>query len=217
MTYLLTRGGQQYGPYEPSALQQMLAAGQVSQADLVWTEGMAAWEPISRVLPQSTPAPQQPVVVPAAGAGPIPSSMHWVVVLLLGAVTLGIFTLVWAFVEAGFVKKISPQRNGRTLLFLIFWIELIYMVVALLTTFFMHGSSDVPMPILGAVLFPLVSILAIVAIFRMRRGLLDYYNSVEPIQLRLSGAMTFFFSVYYFQHHLRRIAIWKTTGQLAPQ
>jgi hypothetical protein len=200
----------------------MLAAGQVSEADLIWTEGMAAWAPISQVLRPSMPVPLQPVAaapapVQAPGAGPIPSSMHWVVVLLLGAVTLGIFTLVWAFVEAGFVKKISPQRNGRTLLFAILWIELIYMVVVVLTTFFMHGSSDVPMPVLGAVLFPLVTILALVAIFRMRRGLLDHYNSVEPIQLRLSGAMTFFFSVYYFQHHLRRIAIWKKTGQIAPQ
>ena len=143
--------------------------------------------------------------------------MHWVVVLLLGGITLGIFVIVWAFKQAGFVKKISPQINGRALLFAVLWIELIFVVITILTTFFMHGASDVPMPILGAVLSPLVSVLAIVAVFRMRRGLLNYYNTVEPIQLRLSGAMTFFFSVYYFQHHLSRIAHWKKTGQLVPQ
>jgi hypothetical protein len=62
----------------------------------------------------------------------------------------------------------------------------------------------------------MVSLMAVSAFFQMRRGLLDYYNSTEPIRLRLSAAMTFFFSIYYLQYHLRRIAIWKKTGQLIP-
>jgi hypothetical protein len=72
------------------------------------------------------------------------------------------------------------------------------------------------MSLLASLFAIAVSIMAITAFFRMRRGLLDYYNSVEPIGLKLSGAMTFFFSIYYLQYHLTRIANWKKTGQLIP-
>jgi hypothetical protein len=51
----------------------------------------------------------------------------------------------------------------------------------------------------------------------MRSSIENYYNTVEPINLRLSGVMTFFFAVYYFQHHFSRIANWKRTGYLQPQ
>jgi hypothetical protein len=57
----------------------------------------------------------------------------------------------------------------------------------------------------------------IVAFFKMRSSLVQYYNTVEPISLKLSGVMTFFFNIYYFQHHFSRIAEWKRTGRLTPQ
>jgi hypothetical protein len=44
---------------------------------------------------------------------------------------------------------------------------------------------------------------------------MSYYNSVEPIQLSLSGALTFFFGVFYLQYHMSRIAHWKKTGILS--
>ena len=53
--------------------------------------------------------------------------------------------------------------------------------------------------------------------FDMRRSMVEYYNTVEPIQLRLSSAMTFFFNLYYLQYHMSRIATWKQTGYLSPQ
>jgi len=56
-----------------------------------------------------------------------------------------------------------------------------------------------------------------VAIFKMRTSMESYYNSVEPIGLKLSGVMTFFFNVLYFQHHFSRISRWKQTGFLDPQ
>ena len=54
----------------------------------------------------------------------------------------------------------------------------------------------------------------LVAIFGMRGSLVRYYNSVEPMGLKLSGAMTFFFNILYLQYHLSRIANWKKTGVL---
>ena len=113
-------------------------------------------------------------------------------------------------------------------MFLIVLLELFLGLFAFLAYYNDHVTRIVPIrmssdsmelftPILGAFLVPLLWILAMVAIFRMRRGLLTHYNSVENIQLRLSGVMTFFFNIYYFQHHLSRIARWKKAGQLTPQ
>jgi hypothetical protein len=61
------------------------------------------------------------------------------------------------------------------------------------------------------------AIIHIIGNFKMRAALQEYYNTVEPISLRLSGVMTFFFSIWYFQYHFTRIANWKKTGYLIPQ
>jgi hypothetical protein len=60
----------------------------------------------------------------------------------------------------------------------------------------------------------LIAIVALVAIFGMRSSLVRYYNTVEPIGLKLSGVMTFFFSILYFQYHFSRVAAWKKTGRI---
>jgi hypothetical protein len=49
----------------------------------------------------------------------------------------------------------------------------------------------------------------IIAAFSMRRDLLKQYNEDEPIGLSLGIWMTLFFSIYYFQYHLREIALFK--------
>lgn len=44
-SYMLAINGQQYGPYNIQQLQQMVASGQMKAQTLVWSQGMAAWEP----------------------------------------------------------------------------------------------------------------------------------------------------------------------------
>ena len=39
----------------------------------------------------------------------------------------------------------------------------------------------------------------------MRRSMEEHFNGPEPIGLSLSGVMTFFFGIYYFQYHFTRI------------
>jgi len=73
-----------------------------------------------------------------------------------------------------------------------------------------------PQP-LGHLITIIFAIIFLVAAFQMRSDLEEYYNAMEPINLQLSGVMTFFFAVFYFQHHLSRIANWKKTGILTPQ
>ena len=43
---------------------------------------------------------------------PEPPSLHWGIVLALGFITCGLFGWVWAFVQAGFVKKVDPSSKA---------------------------------------------------------------------------------------------------------
>ena len=49
---------QQFGHIDEATLRARIAAGEVSGSDLVWTEGMVEWIPLSKVSQFSGPAPQ---------------------------------------------------------------------------------------------------------------------------------------------------------------
>jgi uncharacterized membrane protein len=137
-------------------------------------------------------------------------------VLILAMFTV-IFGLIWFFIQAGYVKKIDPASRART--FLIF--GLLATLAQIVASFVIAGAAAMGSTGAAAAGGFLTLILAIVgmvlmlsAVFGMRRSLIDYFNTVEPIGLRLSGVMTFFFNILYFQYHLSRIAEWKRTGVL---
>ena len=144
----------------------------------------------------------------------MPPDWHWAVVLILSVFTYGLGGIIWAFRQALFVKKLDPASQG--VLYLGLSCGAMAMQVALyVIAFTAMASGDGAWVVTAIMVLNLVIVvLAYVAIFGMRRSLINYYNSVEPIGLRLSGAMTFLFSVLCFQHHLSRIAAWKKTGTL---
>jgi hypothetical protein len=152
--------------------------------------------------------------------GPVPPDFHWALVLVIGFFC-NIFSIVWLFIEAGFIKKIRPQNNF--LAFLIAGIALqfgsVIVLYGAIIVSAMNRSNEPPMGPLIIFFAALIAgvILYFIAVFKMRDALEEYYNTVEPINLRLSGVMTFFFAVYYFQYHFSRIAQWKKTGILQPQ
>lgn len=223
MYFYISRGGQQYGPYTLSDLRNMAAQGNVFPADLVWSEATGAWTPIDQVL-GTTPAPASPVspvnkpadttpsapavaqpqeappAVLSSTAYPSPPTMNWVVVLILTLLTCGLFGLIWMFVQAYFVKKIDPGNNAILLFVLALGLYFGGGIFAAIT-----GSGDIGRLIAFGAL-----VLILVGIFNMRTSLQHHYNQVEPIQLRLSGPMTVFFSVLYFQFHFTRIAVVKS-------
>ncbi len=168
--------------------------------------------------PAYTPPAYNPGYAPqAAASGPMPPNMNWVLVLVLCVVT-GIFGVVWTFIELGFVKKIDPASTAMKK----YVIALVTIPVGLILFFMlffgggMAGSRE--MAALGLLClfaaYALATVFAILSIFSMRRSIETYYNTVEPIGLRLSPIMTFFFNVIYFQYHFDRINNWKTTGRL---
>ena len=288
MSYYISRGGQQYGPYSLADVQKYMAQGSISPGDFARTDTMTNWVPLSQLLaaaagpstpppvqqppvpqapvqqapvqqapvqqapaqqapaqqqwsgyqpPQQQPQPQfQPQAQPQAapygqpafapgpvpgmqastfgqGGGTVPPSLHWALVLVIAMVTCGLFGWVWMFIQASFLKKIRPASNV-TMMYIL-GLALIFVGYAIA-----FGAAMARVPLVGMVgtLLDLGAfVVLIMAIFKMRSLLLEYYNTVEPINLRLSGVMTFFFNVYYFQYHFTRIAEWKRTGVLAPQ
>lgn len=172
-------------------------------------------------VPQQ-PAMQAPVMAQPAGAQyavamPIvPPSLHWGLVLVLGIFT-GVFTIIWAFIQASFARKIDAHSKALT--FYILWIVGTFVMIVLwiagLAVQQMQGSdAGVALMGLGALIYLVSVVFFIIGAFDIRRSMLTYYNSVEPINLRLSGVMTFFFNTLYLQYHMTRIANWKQTGIL---
>jgi hypothetical protein len=169
-----------------------------------------------------TPAYAVGAAPAAVPTGPVPPDLHWALVLVIG-MFCGFFSLVWLFIEASFVKKLKPESN-----FLAFLIAAIGVSVGSVILFYagiiamVAANPNNPQPpvipfvILVSAQFVAIA-LQIVGVFKMRAILEEYYNTVEPINLRLSGVMTFFFALFYFQYHFSRIANWKKTGYLLPQ
>jgi GYF domain 2 len=218
MKYYVQRGEGESGPYTLGRLQREVAAGAVSPVDLVRGGDLAGWVPAAQVLscvPISIPAAAfSPSAVHTGAQGydvaanPVPPNLHWAIVLLLGMVTASVFTAVWGVVQALWVRRIKPESKALRFLLLA------------LATVVISGIIDTGAPEFG-IASGFLSLAAFVLIVfaegAMRRDLEDYYNTTENIHLRLSGAMVFFFHVFYFQYHFSRIARWKKTGVLEPR
>jgi uncharacterized RDD family membrane protein YckC len=62
MEIWIGRDGERHGPYKEDDVRQWLRSGQVSPQDLAWHEGLADWQPLSVLFPDTPAAPP-----PAAG------------------------------------------------------------------------------------------------------------------------------------------------------
>lgn len=76
VSYHVAVNGQQYGPYDMQALQQMVQQGQINGQSMVWCQGMPAWAPAQSVpelaqLFAPTPG-SMPPPIPGAGMPPMP-------------------------------------------------------------------------------------------------------------------------------------------------
>ena len=207
MTYYISRNGETSGPYSLIDLQRYVASGEISPGDLARGEGMPNWVAVSQILSGAGAGSPQ-------GSGPIPASaypppnLHWGLVLLFGMVTCGVFMWVWMFIESSYVSSID-RENKSTMLYAIG-----------LSCFLIFGFFHRLEPLSGAASLAFVLhlgglVLMILGHFKMRASLEDHFTRVEPIRLRLSGAMTFFFNVLYFQYHFNRINRWRSTGVLS--
>jgi len=213
MLYHVTRNGQNYGPYTLEDLQRYVASGNVLPTDLAKSEEMAEWAPVAQVLGESMP-PNPPMAAPYAGGAlpeypagvapyPDPPNLHWALVLLIGFFTCGLFSAVWCFVQAAWMRKVNSRSKA-----LFFYIG--YFVVAFggaFARFFLIAASGFHRQYIGLAIpvWLITFVLVELAFFDMRRSMEEHFNGPEPIGLTLSGVMTFFFGMLYFQYHFTRI------------
>ena len=206
MNYMLMRNGQQYGPYTLADLQRYVAAGNILVSDLVKSEGMDDWVPLSQIIGNiPVPAPVAPQwTPPPVSPYPPPPSLHWGIVLALQIVTCGLFGWAWVIVQAAWIKKVEPESKA-----------LVYIIIAI-ALFFTGGATNASHQIAPyGGLFSLGGfVIWLIGVFSMKASIEQHFNTVEPIGLQLSGVMTFFFNVIYFQYHFTEIARAKQAQQM---
>lgn len=213
MLYHVTRNGQNYGPYTLEDLQRYVASGNVLPTDLAKSEEMAEWVPVSQVLGVAMPvavpveAGYAGAVAPAYPSGvapyPDPPNLHWALVLLIGFFTCGLFSVVWCFVQAAWMRKVNPRSNA--IFFYTGYAVVSYggtiariMLMVMSSFHRQYFGLAIPVWVLSVVLVEL-------AFFDMRRSMEEHFNGPEPVGLTLSGVMTFFFGMLYFQYHFTKI------------
>jgi hypothetical protein len=206
MNYMLMRNGQQYGPYTLADLQRYVAAGNILVSDLVKSEGMEEWVPLSQIIGNiPVPIPAAPQwTAPQTSPYPPPPNLHWAIVLALQLVTCGLFGWAWAIVQAVWIKKIEPESKA-----------MLYIIIAI-ALFIAGGATNASRQVgeFGG-LFSLGGLVMwLVAVFNMKASIEHHFNTVEPIGLQLSAVMTFFFNIIYFQYHFTEIAQAKRAQQM---
>jgi hypothetical protein len=216
MTYQVSRNGQMYGPYTVEDLQRYLASGNVLLTDMAKSDTMPDWVPVSQILGTAV-APASPVYTspvaypqtayPQAGNGlyPDPPNLNWVLELLLGFFTCGLFVVVWNLVIAAWANRVQPA--SKALMF--------YIIATVLVVLNLGGSWGLMIAMshhqqphqnfVGGFLSIASWVLRLVARFTLRDTLEQHFNGPEPLGLRLNPVMTFFFGGIYFQYKLNEI------------
>jgi hypothetical protein len=216
MHYQVSRSGQMYGPYTLEDLQRYVASGHVLLSDLARSEEMPDWLPVAQILgvagtAGNAGAPVQGYVAPAAyppGTGvayPDPPNLHWGLELLLGFFTCGLFVVVWNLILATWSHRLQPASKAL----------MYYIIATVLIVLNFGGSYGVFIAvahhqqphqhILGSLIGLAAWVVRLIARFTLRDTLEQHFNGPEPIGLRLSAVMTFFFGGIYFQYKLNEI------------
>jgi GYF domain 2 len=213
VNYFIKRDLNEYGPYSLAELQRYVASGNILLTDVCRSEGIQDWVPVSQVIgnipvPQAAPVASTYIsAAPQVSPYPPPPSMHWALVLLIAVVTCGLFGWVWAILQAAWVKKVQPASNG-----ILFWgiaigLQVVYVALSI--------SQDPGVKAFGGIAELAGVVLWIVGAFSLKSSIEEHFNIAEPMGLQLSGVMTFFFNIYYFQYHFSRIIeIKRSQGQI---
>jgi len=227
MLYHVTRNGQNYGPYTLEDLSRYVASGNILPTDMAKSDEMPEWVTVASLLSTgaSVPPPQAPYTppsqpgyappaYPAASVGEAPPNLHWGLLLLLSIVTCSLFAMIWSIVESAWMNRVVPASRQLALGIAVVAGNVLVEGMKDHRNWNYHqgwsvyAQHDHPLTsFLGLCVF----ILLIYARFNMRNAMEQYYNTVEPIRLRLSGVMTFFFGGLYFQYHMNRINEMKRT------
>jgi hypothetical protein len=201
VNYMISRNGQEYGPYSLADLQWYVSSGDVLLTDMARSEGMTGFLPVSQVIGSIRVPVKAPAVslAPAGPEYPDPPNLNWGLVLLFEVLTCGLFSAAWGLVLAVWVKKVSPQSKSMYF----YGGECVCLGIIFVLSF-IDGLNHTKSPFMSLMQI-IIFIVSLVARYSLRNSLEDHYNHAEPMGLGLSGVMTFFFATIYFQYHLNDI------------
>jgi hypothetical protein len=229
MNYFIKRELNEYGPYSLADLQKYVASGNILLTDLCRSEGLTDWVPVSQVIgnipvPVAAPQPPAPAAgtvygggapaygAPAGYAAPVqqyppPPNLHWALVLLIAFLTCGIFSMIWLVIQGVWLRKVKPDSKAFTYLTItaVVWVLILVLAIVQGVSAGALGHRPPGMQGIVALLDIVLWVLYLFTVFTMRSDIEDHFNTAEPIGLSLSGVMTFFFAVFYFQYHFTRI------------
>ena len=147
---------------------------------------------------------------------PTPPSLHWGLVWLFAMLTLGIFSMVWPFIQANWVRKIDQQSRATLLLGLAMACLVIgYPLYFVSIASTLHGGGTGMIGFAGLLLLA-YWVLYLVAYFSMAGSMRDKLGG-RSLPLDIGGVTLFFFTMFYLQGQLTWLARWKRTGQTTPR
>jgi hypothetical protein len=234
------QSGRKYGPYRESIVRAWLAEGKFAANALAWRVGMDSWAPLSQLFPTEPVAAEPfvpattiitappPVTVPAIEdieaiamahrlRTPPPPALHWTLVFLLSLLTLGLFAVAWSYAQARWVRRLDPRSHAR-------WLLTLSLLVLVPTLLFygaavaarIDGATIKPDTIrIGLALLAASWLLHVVGYAMMLRTLRRYFGA-RQLRVRVAPLTLCFFSIWYLQGQLRRVARWKRTGATEP-
>ena len=154
---------------------------------------------------------------PALAASPYADApnLHWGLYWLFSWITCTLFSKVMTLVQSAWLKRVQPNSMALVTYAAQYGVLILSIVARSLTHTIIRGdiySGGNYMNFAAMHQNPVVSLLNLiyfimifVARFVMRGSLLEHFNTAEPVGLRLSPVMTFFFGGIYFQYHLNKI------------
>jgi GYF domain 2 len=221
MTYQVSRNGQMYGPYTLEDLRRYIASGNILLTDMAKSEEMPDWVSVAQILgtpagtagaaagvpgvPPPTYATPSAYPQPAGIDYPDPPNMNWGLELLLGFLTCRLFVFVWNLVIASWANRVQPASKAliwyiaATVLFVLELGSSWSIVISLSHHVHPHHSA------LGNIVGIVAWVVRLIARFTLRDTLEQHFNGPEPLGLRLSAVMTFFFGGIYFQYKFNEI------------
>ena len=145
-----------------------------------------------------------------------PPSLHWGWVLLFSVLTLGVFAIVWPFIQANWVRKVDPGSNASLML----WLSLGCVVVSyFLIPAWTPADGLSPLTFsehLGWFLQLVSTVLFYVAFFAMLASIRQHI-ALYGLPVRIGGITLFLFNILYLQGQLTWLARWQQTGRPRPK